>query len=175
MQLCLRCFPAPFLLSSTSGSQPLVTCVTKDEQSTVLKWGSVDTLVYHLAIPKEQLLLSGRIGVAPGVVRRGLLVLLQTVLPYMIDRVGTSADGTELQADSVDWLHLSADTGHQQDPLPGQSDAGDVWQGLCCVVKQLDLLLAAACLGLCKVRSNGTVTSMCVSCMCEQFLSNVAC
>ena len=84
------------------------------------------TLCVAPSFKTQQLWLSGRIGVAPGVVRRGLLVLLQTVLPYMIDCLGTSADRSELQAHAVDWLHMSDDTSHQQDPVPSQSNAGSV-------------------------------------------------
>ena len=59
--------------------------------------------------------LLGRVGVAPAVVRRGLLVLLQTLLPYMVDRLGTSAESSRFQDDSADWLHASdADTSSLQ-------------------------------------------------------------
>lgn len=58
--------------------------------------------------------LSGRVGVAPAVVRRGLLVLLQTLLPYMVDRLGTSAESSRFQDDSADWLHASDDNSSLQ-------------------------------------------------------------
>ncbi len=37
---------------------------------------------------------SGSIGLPPGTVRRGFLVLLQTMMPYLADQIGTSAERT---------------------------------------------------------------------------------
>lgn len=36
---------------------------------------------------------TGSIGLPPGTVRRGFLVLLQTMMPYLADQIGTSAEG----------------------------------------------------------------------------------
>ena len=50
---------------------------------------------------------SGLIGLPPGIVQRGLLVLLQTLMPYLADRVGGTA---EAPLHSAPWAsHHSSD------------------------------------------------------------------
>lgn len=40
---------------------------------------------------------TGSVGLPPGTVRRGLLVLLETMLPYLVDQIGTSAEGSSVR------------------------------------------------------------------------------
>lgn len=49
--------------------------------------------------------LSGSIGLPPGTVRRGFLVLLQTMMPYLADHIGTSAEGPPTH--SASWASQS--------------------------------------------------------------------
>ncbi|KAL0035070.1 hypothetical protein WJX79_009657 [Trebouxia sp. C0005] len=48
---------------------------------------------------------TGSVGLPPGTVRRGFLVLLQTLMPYLADKIGTSAEGPHTR--SASWASHS--------------------------------------------------------------------
>ena len=67
--------------------------------SVVPRWGTSMMPWVHVPEVGEEYFAAGRVGVEPPVMRRGLLVMLQTLVPYLAERVGSRSN--PLQYDSL--------------------------------------------------------------------------
>ncbi len=66
---------------------------------------------------------SGSVGLPPGTVRRGFLVLLQTMMPYLADQIGTSAE--QPPTHSAPWASQSQLTDQTSAAQPRFASIGE--------------------------------------------------
>ena len=70
---------------------------------------------------------SGQVGLPPGAVQRGVLVLLQTLAPYLADRIG----GTTAPLLSAPWASHHSSDHHTTIPSPHVASTGDCIYPFC--------------------------------------------
>jgi len=94
----------------------------------------------------------GSVGLPPGTVRRGFLVLLQTMMPYLADQIGTSAERPPTHTAS--WASQSQLTDQTSAAQPHFASTGKPAFSLLPVTRVFTCLTLHSCLILTQV-SNG--------------------